>query len=58
MVKPNSKIALKRYKITFMTDYPYSDCMIIDAKNETEAWKKFEKKHGYPKNEYCSIEKI
>jgi hypothetical protein len=41
-----------------MTDYPYSDCMVVESKNETEAWKEFEKKHGYPRNEYCSIEEI
>jgi len=58
MTKQNKKTNLKSYKITFMTDYPYSDCMVVESKNETEAWKEFEKKHGYPRNEYCSIEEI
>ena len=58
MTKQNNETSLKRYKVTFMTDYPYSDCLIIEAKDEAEAWKEFEKQHGYPRNEYCSIERI
>jgi len=46
------------WKVTFMTDYPYSDTMVVEGDTEEEAWKDFEAKHGYPRNEYCSIVKI
>jgi len=47
-----------RWEVTYMTDYPYSDTMIVEGNTEEEAWKDFEKKHGYPRNEYCSIKRV
>jgi hypothetical protein len=46
------------WRVRFMTDYPYLDTMVVEGDTEEEAWKDFEKKHGYPRNKYCSIEKI
>jgi hypothetical protein len=46
------------WRVRFMTDYPYSDTMVVEGDTEEEAWKDFETKHGYPRNEYCSIVKI
>ena len=45
------------WKITFMTDYPFSDEMLILASNEEEAWNKFGEK-GQKRNEYCSIKNV
>ncbi len=47
---------MKKYKITFCSDYPYSDFVIITAKNKKDVWKKFEKDHT--KDWSCSIEEI
>jgi hypothetical protein len=49
---------MKRWKITFMTDYPYSDSCIVKAKTEISAWKKFEKETGRKEDQYCSIKKL
>ena len=57
-MKAKTKKEKDLWKISFMTDYPYSDTMTVLASNEKEAWKKFEKKRGYPRNEYCSIKKL
>ena len=40
-----------------MTDYPYSDWVLVEGKTEKEAWENFEKKVGFKRNEFCSIEK-
>lgn len=47
-----------QWEVTYMTDYPYSDTMNVEGDTEEEAWKDFEKKHGYPRNEYCSIKRM
>jgi len=39
-----------------MSDYPYSDYQIIEARTESSAKKKFEKKMGFW-DEYCSVKK-
>jgi hypothetical protein len=49
---------MKTWKITFMTDYPYSGSHIVNAKTEKSAWKKFEKETGVKRDEYCSIKKL
>lgn len=49
---------LHTWKITFMTDYPYSDYILVDAYTEEEAWDQFEERQGYERDEYCSIEQI
>jgi hypothetical protein len=49
---------MNEWKITYMTDYPYSDSVIVEARTENSAWKKFEKKVGFKQNEFCSIEKL
>ena len=49
---------MKTWKITFMTDYPFSDTYLVKARTEKSAWKKFEKETGNKKNEYCDIKKL
>jgi hypothetical protein len=49
---------MKEWKITYMTDYPYSDSITVEARTESSAWKKFEKKVGFKRNEYCSIKEL
>jgi hypothetical protein len=46
------------WEITFMTDYPYSSSMVVEAATEDEAWKEFEKQKGYKRDEYCFIKLI
>jgi len=46
------------WKITYMTDYPYSDSMIVKAETEADAWNEYEKMGGYKRNEYCQIKKL
>lgn len=46
------------WKITYMTDYPYSDYVLIDAYTEKEAWDEFESRGLGKRNEYSEIEKI
>lgn len=49
---------LRCYKIIYVTDYPYSDYVLIDAHSEEEAWDEFERRGLGKRNEYSSIEKI
>lgn len=49
---------LHSWKITYMTDYPYSDYVIIVAPNEEEAWDEFERRGLGMRNEYSEIEKM
>lgn len=48
---------MKQWKVTYMSDYPYSDCEIIEAETEKEAKKKFKEKMGFW-DDFCSIEEI
>lgn len=46
------------WQVTFMTDYPYSDTIVVEGNTEEIAWRNFEKKRGYSRNKYCSIKKL
>lgn len=46
------------WKITYMTDYPYSGTYEIEAWTEAAAIKKFEKEKRHTWNWDCSIEKV
>jgi hypothetical protein len=47
----------KWWEITFVTDYPFSDKMLVLASTEDDAWDKFAKK-GRERNEYCLIKMV
>lgn len=46
------------WEVRYMTDYPYSDTMQVEGSTEAEAWEEFERRYGYPRNEYCSIKQL
>lgn len=45
---------MSEWKVTYMSDYPYSDNKIIEADSEASAKKKFKEIMGFW-DEYCSI---
>ena len=45
------------WEIVYMTDYPFSNKMLIIASTEEDAWNKFVKK-GNKRNEYCLIKRV
>lgn len=49
---------MKQWKIIYVTNYPYSNSIIVEAENERDARKEFEKKTGYKISEYCVIKEI
>jgi len=49
---------MKQWKVTYVTDYPYSNSIIVEAEDEEGARKEFEKKTGYKLGDYCVIKEI
>jgi hypothetical protein len=48
---------MKEWKVTYMTDYPFSDYEIISASSKEAAKNKFKKKMGFW-DEFCCIKEI
>ena len=40
------------WRVTYMTDYPYSSRMDVPGTDEADAWKGFENRVGFKRNEF------
>lgn len=49
---------MKEWKIIYVTDYPFTNTMTVEAVDEMGARREFEKQTGYEFSEFCVIKEI